>query len=146
METFEERQERENAQCYKKWLSCGFTGEMKVNKYGWFDSGDCLKGEEKVVFDKGFKCSAKLCYTQLPNGKWISGSSFWCNTHGYAYGLSVWNTQYNTKEEAIEAQLAKIAREIDEKERKKLMKKLDEFRNSLRMPMTQEVFEQVALF
>lgn len=151
METFEERQERENKEHYQKWLSCGFKGEMEVDEYGWCRLGNSLKGEEVAVFDKGYQNRATLYYVQLPNQKWISGFNVFCRTQGCCNGLSIWNRQYNTKEEAIEKALYTIERYINEKDKKLLIKKVEEIRNrfkqdTLFMPIMAEQFEQVALF
>ena len=151
MGTFEERQEKENKKCYQKWLSCGFKGEMKVDESGWFRSGFCLKGEEIEVFNKGYTNKASISFMELPNKKWISGSSAFCRTHGHGFGLSIWNQQHDTKEEAIEEALNRIEKEIDKKDKKTLIKKVEEIRNrfkkdTLQLLKTIEHFEQIDLF
>ena len=47
-ESFQERKERENQKRYKKWLSCGFTGEMHINDCGWCDNGLSLSNHEQA--------------------------------------------------------------------------------------------------
>jgi len=117
-ETFKERQERENAEHYAKWLSCGFTGEMEVNEYGWFDKGNYFEGTKVTVFEKGYQHRAYVEYYQLPNGKWIGGSDLWCATHGYGSGASIWSKQYDTKEEAVCAELSRIEKALEDKDKK----------------------------
>lgn len=151
METFKERQERENRQHYEKWLSCGFTGQMLIDDSGWCRLGNNLDGEEIKVFDKGYMNKATIKVLQLPNKNWISGSDAFCRTHGHGHGLSIWNRQYQTKEEAIEEALDRVEHEIDEKDRKTLIKKVEEIRSrfkqdTLFVPVVTEHFEQVALF
>ena len=68
-QTFEDRQKRENEKYYKRWLACGFTGEMTVNKHGWFEPVLRLhcQVETLTVFDnKGYR--ARIEYCHLPNG------------------------------------------------------------------------------
>lgn len=151
METFEERQKRENEKTYRQWLSCGFTGEMTIDKSGWCRLGTNFVGEEFEVFNKGYLNKAKISVTQLPNKKWISGSDAFCRTHGHGYGLSIWNKQHDSKEDAIEEALDRVAHEIDEKDKSVLLKKVEEFRcrfkkDTLFVPVATERFEQVALF
>ena len=147
----DERKIRENKQHYEKWLSCGFTGEMVVDECGWCVMGNNLTGEEVTVFDKGYLNKAIVRFVQLPNKHWISGSEAFCRTHGHSWGLNIWNKQYNTKEEALDEALNRIEREIDEKDRKTLIKKVEEVRNrfkqdTLLLPVVTEHFEQVTLF
>lgn len=151
METFEERQKRENEKTYRKWLSCGFTGEMKIDEHGWCRLDTDLAGEEFEVFNKCYTNKARISITQLPNKKWISGSDAFCRTHGHGYGLSIWNKQYESKEDAIEEALDRVAREIDEKDKSVLLKKVEEFRcrfkkDTLYVSVETERFEQVSLF
>ena len=48
METFEQRQKRENARQYRQWLSAGFQGEMTVDKNGWCTNGISFYKDENV--------------------------------------------------------------------------------------------------
>ena len=130
MDTFKERQERENKRQYEKWLSCGFRGDMVIDKSGW-----CINGlsfykndnvEEQILFDRP-RYIARISFMQLPNGKWISGSSCTFPLQGWGHGLSVWDTQYDTKEEAVEKELDYIEKSLDEKDKKTFV--LDAIRN-----------------
>ena len=74
-ETFEQRQKRENQKYYERWLACGFTGEMKLNEYGWFIPVLRLHCpvETMTVFDnKGYRSRIEFCH--LPNGAWVAAS------------------------------------------------------------------------
>ena len=155
METFEERQERENKQHYEKWLSCGFTGEMELNEHGWFNKCYTLPNVKKMeVFRKGYQYHAEVEYAQLPNGKWVNGSSLWCTTHGYGHGASIWSKQYDTQEEAILAELNYIEGQLEEKDKKQkfILNGIQNLRNTYRKPSFEVAFsptarfEQVALF
>ena len=118
-EAFEERQKRENEKYYERWLACGFTGEMKLNEYGWFIPVLRLHYpvETLKVFDaKGYRASIEFCH--LPNGHWVAASDLTCPTHGYGSACSVWDTQYETKEEAIMAELDRIEKALEDKDRK----------------------------
>ena len=151
MDEFKERQKRENTEHYQKWLSCGFVGEMVVDDSGWCILGNNLAGEKIQVFDKGYLNRATISYMQLPNKNWISGSDAFCRTHGHGHGLSIWNKQFNTKEEAIEEALNWVENEIDEKDKKTLAKKVEEIRSKFKkdilfVPIVAEQFEHVSLF
>ena len=141
-ETFTERQNRENQKYYERWLACGFTGEMKH-----------CPVETMTVFDnKGYR--AKIEYCHLPNGNYVAASDLTCPTHGYGSACSVWDTQYETKEEAIMVELDRIQKALeDNKDRKPfVLQAIQAQRNNYKQmefemafePMTQ--FEQVSLF
>lgn len=153
-ETFKERQERENRKYYEKWLACGFTGEMPVNENGWFIPVLRLHCpvETITVFDKkGYRGRIEFCH--LPNGAWVAASDLTCPMHGYGSACSVWDPQYDTKNEAINAELDRIEKALEEKDWKPFVLSAiqtcrNEFKEALFEmafePMAQ--FEQVALF
>ena len=153
-QTFEDRQKRENEKYYKRWLACGFTGEMTVNKHGWFEPVLRLhcQVETLTVFDnKGYR--ARIEYCHLPNGNWVAASDLTCPMHGYGSACSIWDTQHKTKEEAIMEELARIEKALEDKDRKPfVLQALQTQRNIFKQmeiemafePMTQ--FEQVSLF
>ena len=153
-ETFEQRQQRENQKYYERWLACGFTGEMKLNEYGWFIPVLRLHCpvETLTVFDnKGYRSKIEFCH--LPNGHWVAASDLTCPTHGYGSACSVWDTQYETKEEAITAQLNRIEKALEPKDRKPfVLDAIQSCRNKFKevdvemafTPLAQ--FEQIALF
>ena len=153
-ETFEQRQKRENQKYYERWLACGFTGKMAVNKYGWLEPvlRQHCPVETLTVFDnKGYR--ARIEYCHLPNGRWVAASDLTCPTHGYGSACSVWDTQYETKEEAIMVELDRIEKALEDKDRKPfVLQALKAQRNNYKQmeiemafqPMAQ--FEQVALF
>ena len=153
-QTFEDRQKRENEKYYKRWLACGFTGEMTVNKHGWFEPVLRLhcQVETLTVFDnKGYR--ARIEYCHLPNGNWVAASDLTCPMHGYGSACSIWDTQYETKEEAVNKEIDRIEKALEEKDRKKfILDAIQTCRNQFKEavfemafePMAQ--FEQVALF
>ena len=108
-ESFKEYQDEQNARYYEQWLKCGFTGEPHKNEYGWITGVLRLfyPTTEIEVFKK-MPCWAGIEYAQLPNGKWVAASDLNCATHGYGSAASIWDTQYDTKEEAVTAELNKI--------------------------------------
>ena len=155
--TFEERQKRENEEYYRKWLACGFKSEkseMPVNEYGWFVPVLRLHHpvETLTVFDKkGYRASIEFC--QLPNNRWVAASDLTCPMHGYGSACSIWDPQFDTKEEAITAELDRIEKALQDKDRKPfVLQALQAQRNNYKQveiemafqPMTQ--FEQVSLF
>lgn len=149
-ETFEERKVRENERQYKKWLSCGFVGEMHLNDCGWCDNGLSLSNHEKakkiVLFDK-YPFKAYIEYMKLPSGKWISGSSLSCPLHGYGHGISVWSKQYDTENEAIIAQLDNVENSLEEKDKKPfVMNAIQTCRNEFKESLFEVVFEPMAQF
>ena len=149
MGTFEERQERENRHHYEKWLSCGFQGEMELNDAGWFSKCYTLPNITKIeVFRKGYQHHAEIEYTQLPNGKWVGGSSLWCAIHGYGHGASIWAKQYDTMEEAILEQLDYIEKELNDKDKKQkfILNGIQNLRNKYKKPSFEVVFDPMATF
>ena len=118
-ESFEDRQKRENEKNYKRWLSCGFTGEMTVNKYGWFEPVLRLhcSVETLTVFNHKGYC-ARITFCHLPNGNWVAASDLSCPTHGYGSACSIWDEQHPSKEEAIMVELARIEKALEDKDRK----------------------------
>ena len=156
-ETFTERQQRENQRQYQQWLSCGFKGEMHLNDCGWCDNGISLSNHEQakkiILFDK-HPFSAHIEYMELPNGKWIVGSWLNCPLHGYCHGISVWSKQYESESDAINAELDRIEKALEEKDRKKfVLDALQTCRNRYKEPSLLEAafepmsqFEQIALF
>ncbi len=153
-ETFKERQRKENQKYYEKWLACGFTGEMEVDEYGWFIPVLRLHYPTEVmtVFDKNCY-RARIEFCQLPNKRWVAASDLSCPMHGYGSAVSVWDPQYETKNEAITAELNQIENALKEKDRKPfVMQALQTCKNKFKEidiemafePLTQ--FEQVALF
>ena len=157
-ETFAERQERENRKCWERWIACGFPsqGDIPVNKYGWFEPVLRLHCpvEKLTIFDnKGYR--ARIEYCHLPNGNWVAASDLTCRTHGYGSACSVWDTQYETKEEAIMVELDRIEKALEDKDRKPfILQELQKQRNNCKQmdietafePLTQAQFEQLALF
>ena len=153
-ETFEQRQMRENQKYYEKWLACGFTGPMEVNEHGWFIPVLRLHYpvETMTVFDKkGYRASIEVCH--LPNKKWVAASDLTCPLHGYGSACSVWDPQYETKNEAITAELNRIEKALEPKDRKPfVLDAIQSFRNRFKEtdvelafdPMTR--FEEVSLF
>lgn len=149
-ETFKERQERENKRQYQKWLSCGFKGEMEVNEHGWCTNGLGLfkdeKVKKKILFDKP-RFVAIVEYMQLPNRKWISGSYCTFPLHGWAHGISIWDKQYETKEEAVTSELNYIEKALDEKDRKPfVLNAIQTCRNEFKVALFEMVFEPMAQF
>lgn len=153
-EAFKERQDRENRKYYEKWLACGFTGEMKVDEYGWFIPVLRLHypTETIEVFNKNCY-HAHIEFCQLPNGRWVAASDLSCPMHGYGSAVSVWDPQYETKNEAITAELNRIEKALEPKDRKPfVMQALQTCKNKFKEvdvemafePLAQ--FEQVALF
>ena len=155
-ETFDERKEQDNARQYRQWLSCGFKGEMHINDAGWCDNGLSLSDHEDAkridLFDK-YPFRAHIEYMQLPNKKWIVGSWLDCPLHGYCHGISVWSKQYDTESEAISAELAKIEKSLEERDKKKfVLDALQTCRNNYKESLFEMAFapaaqfEQVTLF
>lgn len=150
-ETFKDR---ENQKYYERWLACGFTGEMTVNKHGWFEPVLRLHCpvESLTVFDnKGYR--ARITYCHLPNGNWVAASNLSCPTYGYGSACSIWDEQHPSKEEAIMVELDRIEKALEDKDRKHfVLQALQTQRNNCKQmdietalePMTQ--FEQVSLF
>ena len=108
-----ERQEKMNRRWYAQWLSCGFTGKMedRMDEYGWFR--DRLEPETitKVTVINAKEADIEIEYAQLPNGKWVAGR--WLTTKidnyfGSVSGASIWDAQYDTKGEAVTAELDSI--------------------------------------
>ena len=153
-ESFKQRQQKENQKYYERWLACGFTGEMTLNEYGWFIPVLRLHCpvETLTVFDnKGYRSKIEFCH--LPNGHWVAASDLTCPTHGYGSACSVWDTQYETKEEAIMVELGRIEKALEPKDRKPFnLEAIQSCRNRFKVidvemaftPLAQ--FEQIALF
>ena len=111
-ETFDERQKCENAETYKRWLACGFPKEAMYNDAGWMETVLRLFYPTKriTLFDTK-TAEASVEYAQLPNGKWVASSCLMTklgNFYGYGSAVSIYDTQYDTKAEAIYAELDNI--------------------------------------
>lgn len=150
MGVFEERQERENKRQYEKWLSCGFRGNMEIDKNGWCVNGLSFYKEEnierKILFDKAHFIG-RIEFMELPNGNWISGSSCTFPLHGWGHGLSVWNKQYETKEEAVTKELDYIENSLEERDKKKfVLDAIQTCRNEFKEATFKTVFEPSAQF
>ena len=149
-EAFDERQSRENDRQYRQWLSCGFTGEMHINDCGWCDNGISLSKHEQakkiILFDK-HPFSAHIEYMQLPNGKWIVGSWLNCPLHGYCHGISVWSNQYDTEADAIKAEISKIEKSLEARDRKAfVIDAIQSCRNNYKENLFEMAFEPLAQF
>ena len=124
-----ERQERMNRRWYKQWLSCGFTGKMedRMNEYGWFRDRLDPATITKITVVKAKEADIEVEYTQLPNGKWVTGR--WLTTkvdcmYGSVSGASIWDAQYDTKGEAVTAELDSILDAIKRNNPKALTEKV----------------------
>ena len=149
-EAFDERQSRENDRQYRQWLSCGFTGEMHINDCGLCDNGISLSKHEQakkiILFDK-HPFSAHIEYMQLPNGKWIVGSWLNCPLHGYCHGISVWSNQYDTEADAIKAEISKIEKSLEARDRKAfVIDAIQSCRNNYKENLFEMAFEPLAQF
>ena len=151
MSEFDERKKRENQNHYEKWLSCGYRGEMVLDDTGWCRNDVPQDYEMWMLFDKrGFL--AYIRYMELPNGNWIASSTAMFSSHGYSLPISVWNTQYPTRYEAICAELERIEREMETQDHKRFVfEAIDNCRMDFRtddliVPIMQEQFEQLSMF
>ena len=116
MTPFEQLQEKNNKRQYLKYLSCGYTGSLTVNEYGWCNNGiDREKVEIIDVFRKN-QIYANVQVIHLPNGKWTAGSNCSMTTYGYGRGVSIWGEQYATRRDAVESQLNRIESFINTKD------------------------------
>ena len=111
-ETFDERQKRENAETYKRWLACGFPKEAKYNDAGWMVTVLRLfYPVKRMQVLKAKTADAEIEYAQLPNGKWVAASCLSTKigcVYGYGSAVSIYDKQYDTKAEAIYAELENI--------------------------------------
>ena len=154
METFEERQKRENQKFREKYISCGFSDdEIKLNEHGWLIPVLRLHYpvETITVFDKkGYRASIEFC--QLPNKKWVAASDLTCPLHGFGSACSVWDPQYETKEEAVTKEIDRIEKALEAKDRKPyVMQGIQTCRQNFKKaplfePIKKESFEQISLF
>ena len=147
-ETFKERQRRENQKYYEKWLACGFTGEMELNEHGWFIPVLRLHHpvETMTIFDKNCY-RARIEWCQLPNKKWVAASDLSCPLHGYGSAVSVWDSQYETKNEAITAELNRIEKALEPKDRKPfVLDAIQTCRNKFKEIDVELAFEPTAQF
>jgi hypothetical protein len=62
MNEFTNKQDEFNQKQYKKYLSCGYTGEMTVNEYGWCDN-EVRTGDMETIdlFDKDRSRAYPFC-------------------------------------------------------------------------------------
>lgn len=115
-EKFNARQKEENERRYKQYLSCGYTGSMTVNEYGWCDNEVDRNNVEKINVFRKNRIYAYIDVIQLPNGKWVAGSNLTMPTYGYGHGVSIWCNQFTSRQEAIEAHLKQIENYIEVKD------------------------------
>lgn len=126
-ETFDERKKRENAETYAKWLSCGYKGDMVLNDVGWCDNKLDKTQLRKLTVIKSKQVDATVEYVQLPNGNWVAGSHLFTkvNTYyGYGCCVSIWSKQYETKGEAVVAELDRMETCIGRENKKALTPEL----------------------
>lgn len=84
---------------------------------------------------------------QLPNKKWIAGSSIMCPLHGYCHGMSVWSKQYDTESEAVTTELNRIEASLMDKDRKPfVVNAIQNCRNEFKEATFEAVFEPTAQF
>lgn len=127
---------------------------MPVDKYGWVIPVLKLYHEVEeieIFYSKGYHASVEYCH--LPNGKWVAASDLSCPMHGYTSACSVWNKQYETKEEAIISELNRIEKSLEDKDRKPfILQALQTKRNIFKQTEIEMAFEpttnfeQVSLF
>ncbi len=149
-ENFVERQKRENQKQYQQWKSCGFVGDIQINSYGWCVNGLSLSDHEQTkrieLFNK-HPFTAHIEYLRLPNSKYVVGSWLNCPCHGYCHGISVWSKQYETENEAINAELDKIEKSLEPKDRKPfVLGAIQTCRNTFKNSLFEAAFEPTARF
>ncbi len=150
METFEQRQKRENDRQYRQWKSAGFQGEMTIDRNGWCTNGISFYKDKNVkkliLFDKPY-FRASIEYMQFPNGRFASGSSATFPLHGWGHGLSVWSRQHTTLQAAIYEQLDYIEKSLYEKDKKKfVLDAIQRCRNEFKSADVELAFDATARF
>ena len=132
---------KDNERQYKKYLSCGYTGAFTVNEYGWCRNEVDRENMEKIDVYRKDRIYAYLEIVHLPNGNWIAGSSVSMPTYGYGHGVSIWSSQYATRQKAAESELNRIESSIDKKDLTNCIKNaIEASRKALQPPL------EIALF
>ena len=92
-----------NAATYEQYLLCGYTDKPSFNQYGWIDNDDKIRrsGHEEAIFTEGFIWHCNIRYMQHPNGKWVASASYNFGDCGGSSLPGIWNSWYDSKEEAI---------------------------------------------
>ena len=124
---FRERQARENKRHYEKWLSCGYKGDMVLNDVGWCDNKLDKTQLRKLTVIKSKQVDAEVEYVQLPNGNWVAGSHLSTKVstyYGYGCCASIWSKQYETKGEAVVAELDRMETSVGRENKKALTPEL----------------------
>lgn len=110
-----ERQMIENAHDYELYLSCGYTGKPSFNSAGWLENanGYFMRDQMEIVWV--FKENGARAYVQLlhhPNDTWVSAIDITLSLGGCCGYPSVWDKQYPTRREALNAALDNIIRYV----------------------------------
>ena len=127
----------QNACRFEASRECGFTDEYHTNKEGW-----CNNGELDIIKEYIFngRTYAEIAYAELPNGRWVCGSSVFLENNGYGFLPSVFTPSYPTKDESILAEIDRITDYIKKNSKKSAyINAVEEYRHKL-------YCEQISLF
>lgn len=96
----------ENYATYDQYRLCGYTNPPVFDEYGWCKNEIPKEDIHTLPLWSNGYVSSGINYAQLPNGKWVGGYSYMLSESGAVSGSSKWDTQYNSKFEAIKHSLA----------------------------------------
>ena len=88
----------------------------RLNGHGWLENGHCLELKEKAEFVPVFKDDqnrANVMILQHPNGKWIATAEYNFSISGGGAYPSIWDKQYPTRREALNAVLDSLISHIE---------------------------------
>ena len=105
-----------NARAYEQYLSCGYKGKPRFNECGWIENGNHEELKEKTesvnVFKDG-QCYAYVSILQHPNGMWVANEQYTLSLSGGGGYPGIWNQQYPTRRDALNAMLDSLIRHIE---------------------------------
>lgn len=102
----------ENYAVYTQFLACGYKDAPKYNEYGWCMNEVPKSSKQHLILWGDQYHNSFLEFAQLPNGKWVYGYDYMLSESGACGGCSIFSTQFNSKNEAINAGLKQVEKSI----------------------------------
>lgn len=104
----------ENVIKYERLRFCGYTHEeaFRFNDCGWIIDNYGNKHKTwRAAQTKNAFCDIHTF--QIPNGKWVSGSTYWGGVSGYGAYPSIYDKQFNTEREAMRGEILYVISMIE---------------------------------
>lgn len=93
-----------NKRTYEAACLCGYQPEIKFDRCGWLIN-ETLEEKCETISYEGKDFSVKILLLQHPNGKWVKGYDVSFPSYGTSSLPSVFDDQYDTRMEALKAEM-----------------------------------------